>query len=479
MNRKLAALCVTLLSGCLLSLQAQAQTSCSNASLSGTYFYLVNGPASITASGSSPYVELGEFVADGNGGIASGQSVSSLNGTITPWTFSGNYVAKADCSGTLTLSFSSTPSAQTFPFQIVEGGQSMVMVFSTPNEAISGRIYRAANRGVSQCGLTSLSGNYGYLLSGVASLQGNPYWYSNAGQLVSTGSGNISTNGVANIGTNAGGNQPITGTGTYSIASDCSGTAQLTNAFGTTNYRVAVVEGGTVLFIDVDPGYTVAGSVQPQLIQSVLPQLAFGGGWYSALYFTNTTNAAVSFSVSFTKDDGTPLTVPAVGGASTQVNVPAGGTAIVEAPNTGPLSQGYATFTLPPGVSGYGVFRQSVPGQSDQEAVVPFVPANATSSTLVWDDTSYITGVAIVNPGPVAATISITVSDNNGNAVGTYSLSLPPYQKTENALRSYSGLAGVAGLRGRAQFAATSGNVAVLGLRFNGYAFTSIPTTQP
>jgi hypothetical protein len=217
---------------------------------------------------------------------------------------------------------------------------------------------------------------------------------------------------------------------------------------------------------------------EPAALFSVLPQFAFGGGWYSALYFTNRTNAPVSFPVTFTADDGSPLTVPALGGASTTVNVPAQGTAIVEAPNTGSLLEGYATFTLPPGVSGYGVFRQSVTGRADQEAVAPFATANATSSTLVWDDTNFVTAVAIVNSGPVAALISITLWDNNGNVVGTSALNLPAGQKTEAALRTLRGLSGMAGLRGRAKFEATSGSVAVLGLRFGGSAFTSIPAQQ-
>jgi hypothetical protein len=167
-------------------------------------------------------------------------------------------------------------------------------------------------------------------------------------------------------------------------------------------------------------------------------------------------------------------------GASTTVNIPALRTAIVEASNTGSsVGQGYATFSLPPGVSGYGVFRQIVAGRPDQEAVVPFATANANSSTLLWDDTSFVTSVAIVNAGPVAASIAITVWDSNGNTVGTSTLSLPAHQKTEATLRSLPGLAGMAGSRGRAQFAAMSGNVAVLGLRFGATAFTSIPATQP
>jgi hypothetical protein len=35
------------------------------------------------------------------------------------------------------------------------------------------------------------------------------------------------------------------------------------------------------------------------------------------------------------------------------------------------------------------------------------------------------------------------------------------------------------GTKGTAQFTVTSGNIAVLGLRFNVAAFTSIPTTNP
>jgi hypothetical protein len=56
-------------------------------------------------------------------------------------------------------------------------------------------------------------------------------------------------------------------------------------------------------------------------------------------------------------------------------------TAILEAPNTGNLNQGYATASLPGGVIGYGVFRQSVPGVPDQEAVVPLASSTSTGTT--------------------------------------------------------------------------------------------------
>ena len=208
----------------------------------------------------------------------------------------------------------------------------------------------------------------------------------------------------------------------------------------------------------------------------VLPQFAFGGGWYSAVYFTNVTGSPISFSVSFVDDTGKPLTVPSVGGSTTQVSLAAYGTAIVEAPNAGSLVQGYAAFALPSGVFGYGVFRASVPGQPDQEAVVPFSDAGAVSNTLTWDETSFTTSVAIVNPSATAANVTVTVWDENGSTIGTASVALPPYNKTATELRSLPGLAGMLGKRGSAQFKVSAGNVAVLGLRF-GQSFTSIPTT--
>src|ERR1022692_3369035 len=75
---------------------------------------------------------------------------------------------------------------------------------------------------------------------------------------------------------------------------------------------------------------------------SVLPQFAFGGGWYSALYFTNLTGSPVSFPVNFVSDAGAPLNVPVLGGSTTNVNLAAHGTALIEAPNVGSLDEGRA-----------------------------------------------------------------------------------------------------------------------------------------
>ena len=220
--------------------------------------------------------------------------------------------------------------------------------------------------------------------------------------------------------------------------------------------------------------YTSASSTSVK----VLPQIAFGGGWYSAIYFANTGNAAVSFQAGFFADDGTPLTVAAVGAPSKTLSLGPGSTAIIEIPNAGTNTEGYASAALPPEVIGYGVFRWSTPGNPDQEAVVPFSGNTATVSTLVWDDTKYSTAIAVLNPSSVNGTVAIAVRNESGLAIGNPSISLAPGAKKTFMLRDLPGLSAVTGARGSADFVATAGAVAVLGLRANGTAITSIPTSD-
>src|SRR5262249_42931341 len=104
----------------------------------------------------------------------------------------------------------------------------------------------------------------------------------------------------------------------------------------------------------------------------LLPQFVFGGGWSSALYFSNTSNQPTTVQVQFSGNDGKPVVVPSLGFSPSTLNLPPRGLTIVEALNTGPLMQGYASVSVPETVVGYGIFRQSVAGQADQEAVVPF-----------------------------------------------------------------------------------------------------------
>jgi hypothetical protein len=114
----------------------------------------------------------------------------------------------------------------------------------------------------------------------------------------------------------------------------------------------------------------------------------------------------------------------------------------------------------------------------DQEAVVPLSATTATTSTLLFDDSKYVTGVAVVNLASVNNTITVTARDNQGNTIGTGTISLGPNAKAALVLRDIPGLTSVVGAIGSVDFTATLGTIAAVGLRFNGAAFTSMPTSD-
>jgi len=454
---------------CSLPLAAEAQSTCTTSSLFGTYFYVLSGNYYSGADSQFvPYAEVGRFVADGNGGI-SGQSTASTGLTLGPLVLNGSYTLAGNCTGTMALN------TQTLNLQLLSGGQSVLLASSSMDFVVTGQAYRAASSGGGVCANGLLSGTYGYVMSGQVALSSGDYYYSETGQLLADGNGHITDTNVYDLG---GGGRSDSGSGTYNINADCSGTVQLVYPEGTYTYNIALAQGGDLLFLETDPGTGVAGTGQLQSTGGkVLPQFVFGAGtWYSALYFTNTNSDSVSFTVNFIADAGIPLTVPPLGGSSIAVTIPPSGTAVLEAPSSGSFGDGYASVTLPAGVTGYGIFRQSVAGRPDQEAVVPLTNASSTTNTLAWDETgNAVTSLAIANPSAVATTVTITVWDTSGKLLGTSPpVALAATSKIEGALDALSGL-NLSGKRGSAQFTVSTGNVAVLGLRFSGVAFTSIP----
>ncbi len=204
---------------------------------------------------------------------------------------------------------------------------------------------------------------------------------------------------------------------------------------------------------------------------TVLSQFVFGGGWSSSLYFTNPTASQVSFPVRFYNDSAVEM--PFGGSAIRQLIIPARGTTLIQAQNTGSLSQGWATFDLPAGVVGYGVFRQAVSGIPDQEAVVPFAGTGATKASLTYDESNLVTAAAVWYNGATNATVTIVARDEGGTQIGTATLTMTP--GTKQAFAVVEKIVAIGGKRGVLEFSTSAGNISVLGLRFAGSAFTSIP----
>jgi hypothetical protein len=449
---------------------------CTNASYYGAFVFELQGTVPAILS-SVPYVAIGREVADGNGNVT-GTYTDSSNGVPGGGNYTGTYSIAADCSGTENITITPRAGSQyasSSTFQVSAGGRTGLSAKNPTGYVLAGQSFRAAAQGSAKCGNASLAGGYDFLSFGT--IQGVPV--TKVGQLTLDGNGNVMFKATVNL--QSTGIQSSNGSGSYTVAADCTGNMTILRNDGFHDtFNFLVQEGGGLLLLEPDNTENTFGLAQPQVDSTVLGQFAFNGGWYSALYFNNESPGAVSFTVNFVADNGNPLNVPALNGSSTTVQIAAGGSTKIEAPNnTTTLSEGYAAFTLPPGVTGYGVFRQSVPGQVDQEAVCPFAPSTATVSTLLFDDTTpLITSIAIVNPSGIAGMVEATAYDNAGAELGSATIPLAAYSKTEAALHTISGLSGVTGHAGKVVFTVSSGSVAVLGLRFNGYAFTSIPTQQ-
>jgi sugar lactone lactonase YvrE len=209
-----------------------------------------------------------------------------------------------------------------------------------------------------------------------------------------------------------------------------------------------------------------------------LPQFVFGGAWSTALYFSNTTNSAATVQVDFMDDSASPLTVPLVGiGPVTtrSVHLNPGATVVLEAPNGGNQTEGWADISLPAGVIGYGVFQQVVPGLADHEALASFAPESSQTADLTYDDNRLTTLVALLNPSNQQVVVTITAYGPDGVSAGSAQVPLAPHSKQATVLETLPGLSPMSGKQGRVEFSVANGAVSALAFRFGGAVFTSIP----
>ena len=221
-----------------------------------------------------------------------------------------------------------------------------------------------------------------------------------------------------------------------------------------------------------------------------IPHVAYGGGWYTGLYLTNINSSQASATVALYGEDGSQLNVPGLGrgpggpppggggpgaGGSGGATLASNATLLIELSNTGNLTSGWMDLTLPPGVVGYAVLRQSVQDQADQETVIPLNTVASQNADLIYDDTVLNTWVAIANPGTSSITVNATAYKDDGSQLGSASLTLGARGKSAVSLRTLDGLGGVAGTRGRVTLSTVTGSMAVMGLRVGAAAFPEIP----
>jgi len=214
----------------------------------------------------------------------------------------------------------------------------------------------------------------------------------------------------------------------------------------------------------------------------VIAQFVDGASWLTAITVVNLENHPTSFNVFFFRDDGTDLIVPVVGQGPVrgiQISLTTAGSLTFQTTGTANnLAQGWALLSQSnsDSIGMFAIFRQSVPGRQAQEAVVPTVNQFENHFVLPYDNTQFVTGIALANPTLNAVVIPANIRNESGQIIDARQLSLGPYGHTAFTLPDT--WPATSGQRGIIEFLTTGFGVGALGLRFNGAAFTSLSVLE-
>ena len=266
------------------------------------------------------------------------------------------------------------------------------------------------------------------------------------------------------------------------------GTATLTTSFLTVGSRsLRAYYGGDAVDLPSTSGWVTQRSNSSATglhYVGSMAQLASGNYWKTTITLVNHGAAAATARLNFFNDAGGPLSLPityaslapaeAISLSSVERTIGAG--ASFSFSTTGPDdvgTVGWAQMLTDGDVSGFAVFRQNV--HREQEAVVALETHNSGSYVLWFNNSGdFITGLAVANSSTNAALIPVIVRDEAGNQIGTQTLELPPLGHVSGALTSIINNTG--GKVGSVEFRTPQGGqISVLGLRFNGISFTTIP----
>jgi hypothetical protein len=212
-----------------------------------------------------------------------------------------------------------------------------------------------------------------------------------------------------------------------------------------------------------------------------LPHVLDGGGWQSTIVLTNSNASAASVTLIFHQDTASggslPWSPPLLEVSSTTgMAIPGGGSAMYLHTNgtaTG-LTEGWAEMDADAGVMGYVVFTNRIPGHQDDEGTAPAVAA--TNRILVpYDDSNgFVTAIAIVNPTAADQTISVGFRTVDGLVAVSALPTVKAMAHTAFVLSQTFPV--IAGHRGLAEFYSATGNISMIGFRFNPtQSFTAAP----
>ena len=219
----------------------------------------------------------------------------------------------------------------------------------------------------------------------------------------------------------------------------------------------------------------------------VFPHLVQGSGWQTILVLVNLGTTTVKFDQYFFGQLGEPQavtlrTIPEgkviTTNAVTGTLAPRGSFNILLYDTGGPLQVGWSALdydSTNSRLGGYAIFRQSIQGSVDFEALVPLSGSDDSRFVLPFDNLqNFVTSMAILNPGSISTTVQATILDLTGKVIGTDSIVLPAGNQRAFAIPDQFPVTSNA--VGTILFEGSTTMLSGLGFRFNPqHAFATIP----
>lgn len=232
----------------VLALGLAAWGQCSNANVTGKYGFFGSGQD----KNGHPIAFLGYINANGTGAFSGTETGSDDGAVFTNVPLTGTYSIKSDCTGTVTSKLKGQKMTNHSALVVLSGGKSLQ---SLSTDAPNVQTGTAQARGKVTCTLAGLKGNFGIEASGVFSGVGA---VALDGLFVLNGKGNVSGSESGSIAGSIFTRQSISGT--YTVASNCTGTMTFTVLGQTEHSSFVVTNGGKgMLLVETDAGTVVGG----------------------------------------------------------------------------------------------------------------------------------------------------------------------------------------------------------------------------